>query len=99
MIHQKTIASVVYAAKWLINSHIFEAGLFVYVVYDAQHDGMLSLDVVIVRAGCIEQHSHARYMVKYIPCVNSSGTAIKRITTGCRICKGGVLCTFCSYWS
>jgi hypothetical protein len=85
MMEPKTIASVVYAAKWLIYSHVFEAGLFLYVVYEARHYGMDSLDVVIVRAGDTDQHTHARYVVKYIPCMNSSNTAIKRQTMGCRI--------------
>ena len=89
MVEQKTIASVVYSAKWLIYSHLFQAGLFLYVVYEAEHYGMRSLDVIIVRTGSAEQHSHARYIIKYIPCVNSLGTSIKRNTVGCRINKGG----------
>jgi hypothetical protein len=89
MMEPETIASVVYSAKWLIYSHVFEAGLFLYVVYEAQHHGMYSLDVVIVRAGNTEQHTLARYVTNYIPCMNSSGTAIKRQTVGCRIHTSG----------
>ena len=85
LMEPQTIASVVYASKWLIYSHVFEAGLFLYPIYEAEHHGMHSWDVVISRAGDTAQHTHARYVVKYLPCVNSSGTAIKRQTTGCRI--------------
>ena len=85
MMEPRTIASVLYQTKWLIYSHVFGAGFFLYPVYEIQHRGMHSLDVVICRAGDISQHSHARYVIKYFPCVNSSGTAIKRGTIGCRI--------------
>ena len=89
MIRRKTIASVVYSAKWLIYSHMFQAGLFLYVSYEAIHYGMLSLDVVTVCVGNIEQHSTARYIVKYIPCVDSLETMVRRNTVGCRLVWSG----------
>ena len=85
LMEQRTVASVLYDAKWLIYSHVFTAGFFLYPVYEAKQQGMHSLDVVIYRAGDTAQHSHARYVIKYLPCMNSLGTAIKRGTTGCRI--------------
>ena len=85
MMEPRTIASVLYDTKWLIYSHVFVAGFFLYPIYEAEQHGMHSLDVVICRAGDTSQHSHARYVIKYLPCVNSSGTAIKRGTVGCKI--------------
>jgi hypothetical protein len=52
-------------------------------MYASNHDGLLSLDVLMVQIGDIEKHMASRYVVKYKPCVSLKGT-IKRNTTGCR---------------
>ena len=54
MLRPGTLKSVLYTSQWIINSHIFKAELFLYVSYEAKHYGMLSLDVVIVRAGILK---------------------------------------------
>ena len=83
MLQQKTLSSAVYQTKWLINSHIFEAEYFLYVAFEGNYDGLLSLDVIIVEIGDIEIHMSSRYVIKYKPCAGLEGT-IKRDTTGCK---------------
>jgi hypothetical protein len=83
MLQRKTLASAVYQSKWLINSHIFEAEYFMYVAFEGNYDGVLSLDVIIVEIGDTEIHMSSRYVVKYKPCASLKGT-IKRDTTGCK---------------
>ena len=83
LVQKKTTASVTYQSKWLVFSHIFEAEYFLYVSYESNHDGLLSLDVIMVKIGDLERHMASRYIVKYKPCVSLEGT-IKRNTTGCR---------------
>ena len=83
MLQQKTLKSVLYETKWLINSHIFEAEYFMYVAFEGNYDGVLSLDVIIVEIGDIEIHMSSRYVVKYKPCAGLTGT-LKRDTTGCK---------------
>ena len=83
LVQKETTASVTYQSKWLIFSHIFEVEYFLYVAYEVNHDGMLSLDVIIVRKGDLEKHMALHYVIKYKPCVSLKGT-IKRNTMGCR---------------
>jgi hypothetical protein len=94
LVRQETTASVTYNSKWLIFSHIFEANYFLYVAFEANHQGMLSLDVIIVRKGNLERHmaSRSRYVIKYEPCVTLEGTAVRRDTTGCRHMGGQFEC-------
>ena len=83
MLQRKTLSSAVYQTKWLINSHIFEAEYFMYVAFEGNYDGMLSLDVIIVSIGDTEIHMSSRYVVKYKPCAGLKKT-IRRDTTGCK---------------
>jgi hypothetical protein len=48
---------------------------------------MLSLDVVIVRAGVVKDHATARFIIKHIPCVDK--TIMRRNTIGCRLLRSG----------
>ena len=84
LLQQETSAPVVYLSKWLMHGHIFQSGYFFYVSFEAKHQGMLSLDVLIVQIGNIGRHMGALVVIKYEPCVNNSKWLIKRDTTGCR---------------
>ena len=94
MLRPGTLKSVLYTSQWIINSHIFKAELFLYVSYEAKHYGMLSLDVVIVRAGILKDHATARYIIKYIPCVDKTIDEMysNEINNSCFF-----FCSFCQF--
>ena len=81
-IQQKTLAAALYQTKWLIYEHIFEAEYFMYIAFEGNYNGLLSLDVILIKTGDNEIHKSARYCVKYTPCLSLDG-AIKRDTVGC----------------
>jgi hypothetical protein len=87
MIRPDTLKCVLYTSNWIINSYVFKAELFLYVAYEAKHYGVVSFDVVIVRTGALSDHTTARYVIKYIPCVDK--TILRRNTIGCRLLRSG----------
>ena len=83
MLQRKTLSNLYHETKWLINAYIYEATYFVYVAFEGNYDGVLSMDVIIVEIGDVEIHMSSRYVVKYKPCSGLTGT-LKRDTTGCK---------------
>jgi hypothetical protein len=96
LVRQETSASVMYNSEWLISSRIFEANYFLYGQFEAKHQGMLSLDVIIVKKGNLERHMASRYVIKYESCVTLEG-AVRRDTTGCRHMGGQFECKHVFY--